>query len=143
VWLLLRPLSYKVHPYQWATIGKEISHIADASMEEVRNFFFSHYSPDNAIMTVAGNVEPEKVRDMVEEWFGSIRRNTSYKRQLPAEPKQTEKRTMTVERDIPFDSIYKTWHTCARRDPEYYAVDLLTDILSRGKSSRLYNELVK
>ncbi len=143
VWLLLRPLAYKVHPYQWATIGKEIGHIEHASMEEVKSFFFSHYTPDNAIMTVAGNVEPEKIRDDAEEWFGSIKRTTMYKRQLPAEPEQTEKRTMQVERDIPFDSIYKTWHTCARSDKEYYAVDLLTDVLSGGKSSRLYNELVK
>ena len=143
VWLLLRPLSYKVHPYQWATIGKEIGHIEHASMEEVKNFFFAHYSPDNAIMTVAGNVDPEKIRDDAEEWFGGIKRSTSYTRNLPAEPEQKEKRVMEVQRDIPFDSIYKTYHTCARGDKEYYAVDLLTDVLSRGKSSRLYNELVK
>src|SRR6185369_9686284 len=94
-------------------------------------------------MTVAGNVNPEKIRDAAEEWFGTIKRSTEYKRRLPAEPEQKEKRTMEVQRDIPFDSIYKTYHTCARGDKEYYAVDLMTDVLSRGKSSRLYNELVK
>jgi predicted Zn-dependent peptidase len=143
VWLLLRPLAYKVHPYQWATIGKDIEQIENASMEDVKSFFFAHYSPDNAIMTVAGNVDPAKVRDDAEEWFGSIKRTTTYKRHLPAEPEQKEKRTLTVERDIPFDSIYKAYHTCSRKDKEYYAVELLTDILSAGKSARVYNELVK
>src|SRR5262245_22772660 len=56
VWLLLRPLAYTVHPYQWATIGKDISHIEQATLEEVRDFFYTHYCPDKAILAVAGNV---------------------------------------------------------------------------------------
>lgn len=143
VGLLLRPLSYKVHPYQWSTIGKEISHIENASLEDVRSFFFRYYCPDNAIMSVAGNVKTEEVFKMAEEWFGEIKRSFHDDRKYPAEPKQTAKRELTVERNIPFDSIYKSYHCSSRFDKEYYAEDLMTDILSAGKSSRLYNSLVK
>ncbi|HRH67349.1 MAG TPA: pitrilysin family protein [Bacteroidia bacterium] len=143
VWLLLRPLAYKVHPYQWATIGKEISHIENATMEDVKGFFFRYYCPDNAIMTVAGNVKAGHVFELAEKWFGEIKRNIGKRLPYQAEPEQTQARTLTVERDIPFDSIYKAYHCCSRLDPEFHAVDLLTDILSRGKSSRLYNSLLK
>lgn len=143
VWLLLRPLAYKVHPYQWATIGKEISHIENATMEDVKSFFFRYYCPDNAIMTVAGNVKSSEVFELAEKWFGEIKRNIAPRVQYPKEPEQTEARSLTVERDIPFDAIYKAYHCCSRLDPEFYTVDLLTDILSRGKSSRLYNSLLK
>jgi predicted Zn-dependent peptidase len=143
VWLLLRPLAYKVHPYQWATIGKEVSHIENASLEDVKNFFFRYYCPDNAIMTVAGNVKTNEVIELAEEWFSEIRRSFVNGQKYPAEPKQAERRELTVERDIPYDSVYRAYHCCSRLDKEFYSVDLMTDILSRGKSSRLYNELVK
>ncbi len=143
VWLLLRPLAYKVHPYQWSTIGKEISHVANASMDDVKDFFYRFYCPDNAILSVAGNVKADQVFDLAEEWFGGIDRKTMARKPYPVEPEQTEKRELRVERDIPFDSVYRAYHTCARTDPGFYAVDLLTDVLNRGKSSRLYNSLVK
>jgi len=143
VWLLLRPLAYKVHPYQWSTIGKEISHVANASMDDVKDFFYRFYCPDNAILSVAGNVKADQVFDLAEEWFGGIDRKTMARKPYPVEPEQTEKRELSVERDIPFDSVYRAYHTCARTDPEFYTVDLLTDVLNRGKSSRLYNSLVK
>ena len=143
VWLLLRPLAYKVHPYQWATIGKDISHIEEASLEDVRNFFFRFYSPDNAIMVVAGNVKPDDVFTLAEKWFGEIKRQIAPRAPYAAEPEQTEYRELTVERDIPFHSLYRAYHVCSRLDPQFYALDLISDILSRGRSSRLYNELVK
>lgn len=141
--LLLRPLTYKVHPYQWSTIGKEISHIENASLEDVRSFFFRYYCPDNAILCVAGNVKSDEVFKMAEEWFGEIKRTFKDERKYAAEPKQTEKRVQTVERNIPFDSIYRSYHCSSRLDKEFYAEDLMTDILSVGKSARLYNTLVK
>ena len=141
--LLLRPLTYKVHPYQWSTIGKEISHIENASLEDVKNFFFRYYCPDNAIMSVAGNVKSEEVFKMAEEWFGEIKRTFKEDRKYAVEPKQTEKRVKTVERNIPFDSVYRSYHCSSRLDREFYAEDLMTDILSAGKSARLYNSLVK
>ncbi len=143
VWLLLRPLAYKVHPYQWATIGKVVEHIENATLEDVRDFFFRFYCPDNAIMTVAGGVKSEEVFALAEKWFGDIDRKTPARMPLPSEPVQREYRELTVHRDIPYDSVYRAYHMCSRLDKQFYAVDLLTDILSRGKSSRLYNSLIK
>jgi zinc protease len=143
VWLLLRPLAYRVHPYKWATIGKEISHIENATMDDVKGFFRKHYHPSNAILVVAGKVSVAEVKRLAEKWFGPIPAAPKSRRALPPEPAQTEKRTLTVERDVPADAIYKAYHMCARRDPLYHAADLLSDVLSRGNSSRLYKKLIK
>lgn len=143
VWLLLRPLAYKKHPYKWATIGKEIKHIEEATMEEVKDFFYKHYTPDNAILCIAGNIEVNKVKELANKWFSNIKREIKYSRNLPIEPKQTELRHLTVERDVPNDALYLTFHMCAKNDPEYYTADLISDILSRGKSSRLNQKLVE
>lgn len=143
VWLLLRPMAYKVHPYQWDTIGKEISHIENARMEDVKAFFQKFYCPNNAIMVVAGDVDTDNVKKLAEKWFGSIPKGPGNARDLLAEPAQTEARSLTVERDVPVDAIYKAYHMCSRYDKEYYAVDLLSDILSRGNSSRMHNSLIK
>ena len=143
VWLLLRPMAYKEHPYKWDTIGKEISHIENAGMEDVKNFFRKFYCPNNAIMVVAGSVEAAEVKHLAEKWFGPIPKGPENKRNLPKEPVQTEARSLTVERDVPVDAIYKAYHMCSRYDKEYYAVDLISDILSRGNSSRLHNVLIK
>lgn len=142
-WLLLRPLAYKVHPYQWATIGKDISHIEEANMDEVKAFYHKHYNPGNAILSIAGDVETENTKALVEAWFGSIRKVYHFTRAIPMEPPQTEARKLTVERDVPSDAIYKVFHMCNRRDPAYYASDLISDILSGGQSSRLFSELIK
>ncbi|PBQ33983.1 peptidase M16 [Sphingobacteriaceae bacterium] len=143
VWLLLRPLVYKNHPYKWATIGKEISHIEDATMQDVKSFFKKHYNPSNAIMVIAGDVELEQVKQLCEKWFEPIETTEKPKRNLPEEPKQTEPRRLTVERDVPANSIYKAYHMCSRKDPEYHTIDVISDILSRGNSSRLYKTLIK
>lgn len=143
VWLLLRPLIYKVHPYKWATIGKEIKHIEDATMEDVKAFFKEHYNPSNAVLVVAGDVEVAQVKALAEKWFEPIDAGIKPKRNLPVEPPQTEYRSLTVERDVPISSIYRAYRMCARTDEEYHTVDLLSDILSRGNSSRLYKNLIK
>ena len=143
VWLKLRPLAYQQHPYKWATIGKEISHIADAQITDVKNFFRKHYSPINAILAVAGNVTVEKVKHLAEKWFGPIPSGQKYHRQLPAEPVQKQARSLEVQADVPLSALYKAYHMPSRLDDGYYAADLLGDILGRGKSSRLYQALVK
>jgi predicted Zn-dependent peptidase len=143
VWHTMRELAFKEHPYKWMTIGKELSHIENATLEDVKAFFFKHYTPINAILVVAGNVTVDRVKALAEKWFGDIPSGEKYNRNLPVEPKQTEARRMTVHRNVPMDAIYKTWHMCARRDDDYYATDLLTDILGGGASSRLYQSLVK
>jgi predicted Zn-dependent peptidase len=143
VWLLLRPLIYKVHPYKWATIGKEIKHIEDATMADVKAFFKLHYNPSNAVLVVAGDVEFDQVKQLAEKWFEPIDAGVKPKRNLPVEPPQTEYRSLTVERDVPINSIYRAYRMCARTDAEYHTVDVLSDLLSRGNSSRLYKNLIK
>jgi zinc protease len=143
VWLKLRPLAYDVHPYKWATIGKEISHIENATLDDVRDFFFKHYVPSNAILVVGGNVTHEQVLKLSEKWFGPIPGGKKPARNLPKEPSQVQKKTLTVESKVPADAIYKQYHMPGRFHKDYYAIDLMSDILSRGHSSRLYNELVK
>ncbi|MBC8083761.1 MAG: insulinase family protein [Hymenobacter sp.] len=143
VWLKLRPLAYQRHPYQWATIGKEISHIENAVMDDVRAFFKKHYAPQNAILVVAGAVTVAEARRLAEKWFGPISGGPRYERQLPTEPRQTEARFPELTADVPLNALYKVYHMPARTAPDYYSVDLLGDLLGRGKSSRLYQELVK
>ena len=143
VWLKLRPLAYKNHPYQWATIGKEISHIENATLDDVKDFFFQHYLPNNAVLVVAGNVKLDQVKKLSEKWFGPIPAGKRPARDLVPERKQHEKRVQNVEAKVPADALYKTWHMAGRFDPDYYATDFLSDILSRGHSSRLYQTLVK
>lgn len=142
-WLLLRPLAYKVHPYKWATIGKEIKHIEDATMEDVKAFFYKHYGPQNAILSISGDISTEKVKPLVEKWFGSIDKREKYVRNLKKEPKQTKLRTLTVERDVPSDAIYLAFKMGNRLEKSYYVTDVISDILSRGESSRFYRKLVK
>lgn len=143
VWLKLRPLTYQVHPYQWATIGKEIKHIEDATLGDVKEFFFRYYIPANAVLVVAGNVKTDAVRRLAEKWFGEIQSPTVPPRDLPREPVQQGRRFLEVEADVPADALYKAWHMPGRFDEDYYTADLLSDILSRGHSSRLYQQLVK
>jgi zinc protease len=143
VWLKLRPLAYQTHPYQWATIGKEISHIEQATMDDVKDFFFTHYLPNKAILVVAGNVKLQQVKELSEKWFGPIPGKVISQRNLPLEPKQQQKRTLTVEANVPADAFYKAWHMPGRVHPDYYAADLASDVLSRGDSSRFHQKLVK
>lgn len=143
VWLRLRPMAYKEHPYRWATIGKELQHIEDAKMSDVKAFFNKFYTPQNAIMVVAGDVDLETVKALSEKWFGPIPKGNVYERNLSTEPAQQEPRREVVQADIPIDSIYIAFHGCERLAADYQAMDLLSDILSRGASSRLYRLLVK
>ena len=143
VWHKMRELAYKQHPYRWMTIGKELSHIENAQLEDVKAFFFKHYRPVNAVLVVAGNVTVEKVKALAEKWFGDIPSGEKYKRNLPQEPEQTEARKLEIKANVPLDGLYKTWHIKNRLDRKYYITDLLTDILSGGGSSRLYQSLVK
>lgn len=143
VWHKMRELAYQVHPYRWMTIGKELSHIETAQLEDVKNFFFKHYRPVNAILSVAGNVTVEQVRTLAEKWFGPIEQGVKYVRNLPAEPQQSAARKLEVHADVPLDALYKCWHMSARLDPGYYVADLITEILGGGQSSRLYQALVK
>ena len=143
VWHKLRGMAYTTHPYRWMTIGKELSHIENAQLDDVKKFFFKHYTPGNAILVVAGNVKTEQVKQLAEKWFGPIPSGEKYERQVPEEPGQTEARVTEVHAKVPVDALYKAWHMGDRLDDSYYPTDLLTDILGGSSSSRLYESLVK
>jgi zinc protease len=143
VWHKLRELCYTTHPYRWMTIGKELSHIENATLEDVKAFFHKHYTPSNAILVVAGNVTVEQVKALAEKWFGPIAAGQKFVRNLPQEPKQTAPRTAEVRADVPLDALYKCWHIYSRTDKRYYTIDLIGEILGGGASSRLFQSLVK
>jgi predicted Zn-dependent peptidase len=143
VWLELRPLAYQVHPYKWATIGKEIRHIEEAVMEDVEAFFKKHYHPANAILCIAGNISLEKTQELVTKWFGDIPKSLKPQRILPKEPAQNEFREKLIERPVPGNAFYYAFKMPERRSFEYYVADIISDALGREKSSRLYGKLKK
>jgi zinc protease len=143
IWLKLRPLAYKEHPYRWATIGKDIEHIERATMNDVQDFFFRFYRPNNAVMVVAGAVTLEQIQELANKWFGSIPAGPAYVRNVPKEPQQSEVRHLETSAAVPLNSIVKVFHMPGRYEDGFYASDLLGDILGRGKSSRLYQKLLK
>lgn len=140
---LLRELAYESHPYRWPTIGKEIAHIAQATLEEVKDFFYRFYAPNNAILAVTGHISFEETIRLAEKWFGPIPARNIPPRQLPAEKPQTAVRRKTVERKVPVDAIYMAFHMSNRMHPDYYVYDMITDILSNGRSSRFIQSLVQ
>jgi predicted Zn-dependent peptidase len=143
VMLLLRPMTYTAHPYRWPTIGKDISHLENVTLENVIDFFSLHYVTDNAILSVTGNITPGRAYDLAVKWFGPIPGRASAPRSLPREPAQNQKKELTVERNVPSDALYKAWHMGPRLSEDYYSLDLLTDLLAGGESGRLYNKLVR
>jgi predicted Zn-dependent peptidase len=142
-WHLLRDLAYKVHPYRWPTIGLIPEHIEKATLKEVKDFFFHHYAPNNAVLVISGNIKDEQGLMLAEKWFGDIPAREIKTAKMIAEPLQTTDRELTVYRDVPIDTFYIAWHMSSRLDQDFYAADLLSDILSGGNSSRLEERLVK
>lgn len=142
-WFKMREMVYTQHPYRWMTIGRELSHIEQAKLEDVRNFFFKYYRPVNAILVVAGKVTTQQVRELAEKWFGDIPAGEKYIRNLPVEPKQKEARKMEVTADVPLDALYKCYPMAARTEKGYYIADLITEVLGGGASSRLHQSLIK
>lgn len=143
MWMLLRQLAYRQHPYRWCTIGISPEHIRRATLADVQDFFYSHYAPNNAILSVAGLLQPDRVLELAQRWFGPIARRNVPVRKLPAEPQQTAPRELEVQRDVPFNALMLAFHMPHRTHPDFYTADLITDALSGGKSGRLYHRLVK
>jgi predicted Zn-dependent peptidase len=143
LWHYLSALAYIVHPYQWPTIGKEISHIENATLRDVRNFYQRYYCPNNAVLVIAGGVQTATIETLVNKWFGDIPRGEKIIRNIPKEPMQTTARFLEVIADVPVSCLYKTYSMCRRIDAQYYATDMLSDILGSGDSSRLFQKLVK
>ncbi len=143
VWLHLKPLCYLQHPYQWNTIGKSLEQIETATMEEVKAFFHRHYLPSNAILVVAGALDEPSALDLAQKWFGPIEGGNKPVRKLPVEPQQEGIRRLILERNVPQDALYMAFRMSDRLAPEYYISDVISDLLSNGQSSRLYERLVK
>ena len=143
LWLLMRPLAYERHPYRWPTIGMTPDHVREASMEEVRAFYEKYYVPNNAILSVAADLEPERVFELAESWFGEIPAGKPVRDAIPSEPPQTSARRLEVRRPVPGSAIVIAFHIVGRTDPRFYAFDVMSDLLSSGNSSRLYRRLVK
>lgn len=140
---IIRDMAYKTHPYRWPTIGKDINHISNATLDEVKEFFYSYYAPNNAILAVSGNITFQETVRLAEKWFGNIPSREIKARELPEEIPQTEERRLTVLRNVPVDTLYMAFHICKRKDKEYYTFDVISDILCNGRSSRLVQKLVQ
>lgn len=143
VYQLIRPVVYTRHPYRWPVIGMRIEDIENATLDEVKAFYYAHYAPNNAILCVSGNITAEKVFALCDKWFAPISRRDVAVRNIAPEPIQTEARTISVERDVPLDALVKVYRMCERRGAQYHACDLLSDVLGTGASSRLHKELVQ
>lgn len=141
-WLLIRDLAYKKHPYRWATIGKEIAHIENATTKQVHEFHQKWYKPSNAILVVGSSYEPQDVFELAEKWFGGIKDVPIIRPDLPQEPLQPEARFIEVTRPVPQHCAYWAFPICDAKHEDYYALYLWGSILGEGKSSRLYKELV-
>lgn len=142
-WALLRPMAYKKHPYRWPVIGKDIEHVAHASLDDVKAFFETYYVPANAVLVIAGNVDTQQMKAMAEKWFGDIEAGTRNTRAIPQEPLQQEARFHEKQASVPADALYKVYHIAGRNSAQYHVHDLISDVLGRGNASRLYQKLVK
>lgn len=144
LWLKLRPLAYREHPYRWATIGVSPEHIERARLEDVEEFFRRYYAPDNAVIAVSGNIGEAHALELVKKWFGDIPPGSLERPSVPQEPAQREERRLVVEgNEVPADAVYKVFHMGGRASGNFYACDVISDILSNGQSARLYVNLIK
>lgn len=141
--MLLRGLAYRVHPYRWSTIGLSTDHIAAATLDEVEQFYRTHYRPSNAVLALSADLDEEQLLDMAEHWFGELHDTPATQQPIPVEPPQEAPRSLTVERDVPATTVSIAYHMGGRLSDDFYAGDLISDLLSGGDSSRLYRHLVK
>lgn len=143
VWHHISSLAYKKHPYQWPTIGKDIKHIQDASLEDVASFFNTYYVPNNAVLVLAGKIETDQGFDLAEKWFGDIKSKDLKYGSVVSEPKQIEQRELSLIKDVPSTAVFISFPMPGKKDEDYFAYDMLSDILGSGRSSRLYRKLYK
>lgn len=142
-WHHISEMAYKVHPYSWPTIGKVPKHVEDATLEDVKDFFYKYYGPNNAILVIAGDVKLPEIKVLTEKWFGDIPRRDVPERRLPQEPPQERLEERINQSNVPVDALYLAFHSPSRADEDYYISDLLSDVLCNGQSSRLYRRLLK
>lgn len=142
-WHHLSALAYKVHPYQWPTIGRSPEHISQFTLEEVKAFYNQYYYPGNAILSICGPVKANKAENLVHKWFGSLPASKGNPKNIPSEPKQSSKAIQSEQGKTPVDGIFMAFKMPKRMDAQFYTVDVISDILASGDSSRLYSRLLK
>ncbi len=143
MWHHLSDMAYKEHTYRWPTIGLVPEHIEDAKLEDVEAFFYRYYRPNNAVLVVAGNIQIDDVKAQIDKYFNDIPAGVEHKRVLPVEPKQLQLRSKTIEAAVPLPSLIMAFGMCDRLNDDYYAIDLLSDILANGRSSRFFVNIYK
>ncbi|HEB61748.1 MAG TPA: insulinase family protein, partial [Bacteroidetes bacterium] len=143
MWHYLAPISYKVHPYKWPTIGKKIEHIENITLEDVKDFYRNYYHPGNAVISISGNFDSNNALRLAEKWFGHITKKGIVHKSVPQEPQQIIKESKIIKENVPSNALYMAFHIGGRSDIKYYTQDLLSDILGRGRSARLFQKLVK
>ena len=134
--------AYKVHPYRWTTIGDE-KHIMESKDEDFANFYNTFYVPNNAVLTIVGDFDSDKVKPLVAKYFSDIPHG---KLEIPrpevVEPEKVAEVRDTVYDHINLPAMIHAYHIPAIGTEDFYAVDMLTTLLTDGKSSRLYKQLV-
>lgn len=143
LWHHIAAQAYQKHPYQWPTIGKDISHIEQANLNDVSSFLSTYYVPNNAILVLSGKIKADEGFRLCEKWFGSIPAGHPVERSIPKEPQQKEERSKVLKKEVPSTALFISFPMVSKSDPEYFAYDMLSDILGNGRSSRLYQNLYK
>ncbi len=139
----LMSLAYKVHPYRWPVIGFSRDQLKELSIKDAEHFYHTYYNPANAILVINGNFDNEQTKALVEKYFGKIKSSICNARYYPKEAEMNERRIKTITREVPEEGFYYAFHSSGRIDPDFYAIDFMTDMLSEGKSSMLYSRLKK
>jgi zinc protease len=135
-------LVFKGTPYEWTPIGSA-QYIDEAKIDEFRDFWKKYYLPNNAILAIAGDIEIEATKKLVQDYFGSIPKGPKPPRPVVKLPEVTAPKKLVVKEDkTPLPASLHAWHGCEQTDPDAYALDLLANILANGRSSRLYRRLV-
>ncbi|WP_235296755.1 M16 family metallopeptidase [Portibacter marinus] len=143
VWHTISGNAYKKHPYRWPTIGLIPEHIEKARLEDVLEFYNSYYLPNNAILTISGNIEPDRAFELVEKWFGRIPAGEVKSSNWEQEEPQRQHIKLETRSDVPLRSLYLNFHMSDRYHNDFYVCDVISDILSGGRSSRFYQHLLK
>jgi zinc protease len=129
------------HPYSWPVIGS-MEDLSAASLTDVTDFFKAYYAPNNASLVVAGDIEIEPTRRLVEKWFGGIPRGPAVTPLVPAPASLTEVTRKTITDKVQLPRLYMAWHTPGLYAPGDATMDMVSSLLTGGKNSRLYRRLV-
>jgi predicted Zn-dependent peptidase len=139
----LRDLAFDAHPYKWPTIGQRTEDIENFTRTDVEEFYQKHYQPSNAILVIAGAVNPDEIRLLAEKWFGPIPSKNSQKIDRIQDSIQIRKKEKFIQSKVPTDALYKTYKMPAKLADGFLQTDLITDLLGSGKSAILEQTLVK